>query len=139
MNYWDQMKQHFADKDNHAEIVKQIIIAARKYDDSCAQCHWGEPCGYGIVNLSNTKTARKCMKGLDTNFARHCPEFRPHSVLRLFRLSCPGEMSVKALAASLGLHEGTVWPYELGYRNMKLTTARKYAEALGIEPGDLMI
>jgi len=138
---WKQIKRHFANKDDLL-IVLQILAAAKKYPFTCTECHWGEPIGFGIVNLPNVKTARKCFQGRDlvdypTN-ARRCPGFRRHSALRLFRLSYPSELSQRGLSKLSGVPLRTIRSHETGSRNMSYKTAQKYADVFGCQAVDLL-
>lgn len=146
MNYWQQISRHFHASISDADKVRQIMKASRKWRNSCAECYWGEPCGYGIKDLVGLRSPRQCIKGLwryerwgDALKAHECPSFRRHNTLRLFRLAHPSDMTPKALAANLGLSWSTIKAYESGRRKMKYETAQRYADVLGCRPEDLMI
>lgn len=142
MNYWQQISRHFHASIPDADKVRQIVKASRKWRNSCAECYWGEPCGYGIKDLVGLRSPRQCMMGKYrpiTLDAHECPQFRRHNTLRLFRLAHPSDMTPKVLAANLGLSWSTIKAYESGRRKMKYETAKRYADILGCWTEDLMI
>jgi DNA-binding XRE family transcriptional regulator len=70
--------------------------------------------------------------------ASNCRKFRPHSVLRLFRLAHPSELLQRGLGRLSGVHINTIEKHESGHRRISWDTAKKYAEALGCKPEDLL-
>ena len=57
---------------------------------------------------------------------------------RLRQLRVERALSLRALAQRSGVAFDTINKLELGYRPARLTTIRKLAEALGVEPKELM-
>ena len=57
---------------------------------------------------------------------------------RLRQLRVERALSLRALAQSSGAAFDTINKLELSHRSARLTTIRKLAEALGVEPKELM-
>jgi transcriptional regulator with XRE-family HTH domain len=57
---------------------------------------------------------------------------------RLRQLRVERALSLRALAQRSGVAFDTINKLELGHRPARLTTIRKLAEALGVEPKELM-
>ena len=57
---------------------------------------------------------------------------------RLRQLRVEKALSLRALAQRSGVAFDTINKLELGYRPARLVTIRKLAEALGVEPKELM-
>ena len=57
---------------------------------------------------------------------------------RLRQLRVQRALSLRALAQRSGVAFDTINKLELGHRPARLTTIRKLAEALGVEPTELM-
>ncbi len=57
---------------------------------------------------------------------------------RLRQLRVEGALSLRALAQRSGVAFDTINKLELGHRPARLVTIRKLADALGVEPKELM-
>lgn len=143
---------HAALRPYKGQIIREILDAAAKYPQACASCRFGIPPdvirktgfrgGGGEYiryrNLKKIDGARTCaLKIKGYNPAQKCPEYLPHTALRLWREALG--MSRAELAKRAGKSVDTVISYELGRRGLvKIETIAQYAKALGIDPADLV-
>ncbi len=59
-------------------------------------------------------------------------------VVKLKRLREDRVLSQRELARAAGLTHATVWRFENGFEQARTQTIRKLAEALGVEPRELL-